>query len=260
MDSERAFHGVLALLFVSSAAWTIAQCSSMSAMAGMPMPGGWTMSMAWMPMDGGTWFDTTTSFLGMWIVMMVAMMLPSLVPMLTRYRQSVRAVGGPQEPRIAFLTVVVSTGYFVVWTVCGVLVFAAGVALTTLEMRVPLLAQTVPIVIGATLLLAGALQFSDWKVRCLRRCRETGPRDLPALAGVAWRYGIRLGVFCSFSCLGPMAVLLALGVMDVRAMAIVIIAIALERLAPAGDRFARVSGGFAVVAGLLVLVQVAAGG
>jgi predicted metal-binding membrane protein len=47
--------------------------------------GGWTMSMAWMRMPGQTWPAATASFLGMWVVMMVAMMLPALVPMLQRY-------------------------------------------------------------------------------------------------------------------------------------------------------------------------------
>ena len=77
-----------ALLFAGSTTLTIVWCASMSAM-GMPMPGGWTMSMAWMRMPGQTWPSAAASFLGMWVVMMVAMMLPSLVPMLRRYRQAV---------------------------------------------------------------------------------------------------------------------------------------------------------------------------
>jgi len=66
----------------------------MSAMGEMPMPGGWTMSMAWMRMPGQTWPGDAAAFLGISVVMMVAMMLPSLVPMLWRYRQ---AVGRPGE-------------------------------------------------------------------------------------------------------------------------------------------------------------------
>src|SRR6266850_4194636 len=84
--SSHAFLGVSALLFAVSAAVTIVWCASMSAMGEMTMPGGWTMSMAWMP--GQTW-PGAAAFLGMWVVMMVAMMLPSLVPMLWRYRQAV---------------------------------------------------------------------------------------------------------------------------------------------------------------------------
>ncbi len=73
--SQRAFFGVSALLFGASAAVTIFWCASMSAMGEMPMPGGWTMSMAWMRMPGQTWPGAAASFLGMWVVMMVAMML-----------------------------------------------------------------------------------------------------------------------------------------------------------------------------------------
>src|SRR6266478_2366089 len=78
--SQQAFFGVSALLFAASAAVTIVWCASMSVMGEMPMPGDWTMSMTWMRMPGQTWLGAAASFLGMWVVMMVAMMLPSLVP------------------------------------------------------------------------------------------------------------------------------------------------------------------------------------
>src|ERR687898_1880971 len=91
--SQRGFVGVVALLFTASAALTIVWCASMSAMGGMRMPGGWTMSMAWMRMPGQTWPGAAASFLVMWVVMMVAMMLPSLTPMLWRYRRAVGRTG-----------------------------------------------------------------------------------------------------------------------------------------------------------------------
>src|SRR5258705_1785805 len=143
--SHRAFVGVSALLFVASSALTIVWCTSMSAMGGMPMPGGWTMSMTWMRMPGQTWPSAAASFLGMWSVMMVAMMLPSLVPMLSRYRQ---AVGRTGETRVGRLTALVGASYFFVWTVFGVAAFPLGVALATIEMQQPALARVVPIAIG----------------------------------------------------------------------------------------------------------------
>jgi predicted metal-binding membrane protein len=85
--SEQAFLGVSALLCAASGAVTIVWCTSMSPMGGMPMPSGWTMSMAWMRMPGQTWLGAAASFLGMWVVMMVARMLPSVVPRLRCYRQ-----------------------------------------------------------------------------------------------------------------------------------------------------------------------------
>ena len=87
--SQQTFFGVSALLFAASAVLTTAWCGSMSATGEMPMPGGWTMLMAWMRMPGQTRPGAAASFLRMWVVMMVAMMLPSLVPALWRYRQAV---------------------------------------------------------------------------------------------------------------------------------------------------------------------------
>src|SRR5262249_12957692 len=118
--SQRAFVGVSAALFAASAAVTIHESTSMAAMGEMPMPGGWTMSMTWMPMCGQTWPGAAASFLGMWVVMMGAMMLPSLVPMLWRYRE---AVGGAGKTRLARLTALVAAGYFFVWSGLGVVMF-----------------------------------------------------------------------------------------------------------------------------------------
>src|SRR5260370_40652344 len=124
--SQQAFFGISVLPFAASVAGTIVWCASMSAMAEMPMPGGWTMSMAWMRMPGQTWPGAAASFLGMWVVMMVAMMLPSLVPMLWRYRQ---AVGRTSETLLGPLTALVGAGYFFVWTAVGMAAFPLGVAL-----------------------------------------------------------------------------------------------------------------------------------
>ena len=145
----------------------------MSAMGEMPMPGGWTMSMAWMRMPGQTWPGAAASFLGMWVVMMVAMMLPSLVPMLWRYRQ---AVGRTGETRLGRLTALVGVGYFFVWTVFGMAAFPLGVALAASEMQQPALARAVPIAAGVVVLIAGALQLTAWKARHLACCREAPGR------------------------------------------------------------------------------------
>jgi predicted metal-binding membrane protein len=260
MVSERAsqhvFFGVSALLFAASAAVTIVWCASMSAMCQMPMQGGWTMSMAWLRMPGQTWPGAAASFLGMWVVMMMAMMLPSLVPMLWRYRQAVRRSG---ETRLAWLTALVGAGYFFVWTVFGMIAFPLGVALTAVEMQLPALARGVPIAVGGVVLIAGALQLTAWKARHLACCREAPGRgrNLPPDAGTAWRHGTRLGLHCSTSCAGLTAILLVIGVMDLRAMAAVATAITIERLAPAGERLARAIGVIVVMAGLLLIGRAA---
>ncbi len=235
-----AFIGASALLFAASATGTIAWCASMSAMGEMPMPGGWAMSMAWMRMPGQTWAGAAVTFLGMWILMMVAMMLPSLVPMLVRYRQ---AVGG-------------------VWTVFGAAAFPLGVALAAVEMQQSALARAVPIAVGAVVLLAGVLQFTAWKARHLSCCHQAPGRGrmLAADAGTAWRHGLRLGLHCCRCCFGLMAILLVAGVMDLRAMAVVTVAITIERLVPAGARVARVTGAVVVAAGLFLIVRAVGAG
>jgi predicted metal-binding membrane protein len=210
MDSERAFFGISALLFATCSAATVIWCSSMSAMAGMLMWGGRTTSIAWMRMAGQTWPGTAASFLGMWVVMMVAMMLPSLVPVLWRYREIVGSTG---RTRLGRLTALAGVGYIFVWTVFGMIVFPLGVALTAVEMQQPALAHTVPIAVGGVVLIAGALQFTAWKARHLACCREASGRGhtLLAGAGTAWRHGLCLGLHCARCCANLMAILLVIG-------------------------------------------------
>lgn len=221
------------------------------------MPGGWMMSMTWMRLSGQTWPGVAAAFLVMWTVMMVAMMLPSLVPMLWRYRQALNRTG---ETRLAWLTALVGAGYFSVWTAFGLVAFPLGAALAEIEMQQPALARAVPAAVSVVFLIAGALQFSAWKadhLACCSKAAGTG-RPLSADAGTAWRHGLRLGLHCSYCCVGLTAILLVSGVMDLRVMAVVTAAITVERLAPAADqRVARVIGASAIGAGLFLIVRAA---
>ena len=251
--SRYAFFGVSALLFAASATVTILWCASMAAMGGMPMPGGWTMSMAWMRMPGQSWPAAASMFLGMWVVMMVAMMLPYLVPALWRYRQDAAATG---VTRFGLRTVLVGAGYFFVWTLIGLAAFPLGAALAAIQMQYPAVSRATPVAAGVVVLIAGVLQFTGWKAGRLACCRGSlrsgcvrPPIDTP------WRYGLRLGLDCALCCANLMALLLVLGVMDLRAMALVAAAITLERLAPAGDRVARALGGALVATGLFLIVK-----
>jgi predicted metal-binding membrane protein len=247
VDSHRAFAGVCGLLFATCAALTIAWCGAMPAMRGMPMPGGWTMSMAWMRMPGQTWIQATASFLAMWVVMMAAMMLPSLTPMLWRYR---RAVGWSGKSRLGRLTLLAGLGYFCAWALFGLAVFPLGVVLAAVEMEQAAMARAVPLAVGVVIVIAGAVQFTSWKARHLSGCRET-----KADAGTAWRQGLRFGLHCGLSCANLTAILLVIGIMDLRAMAVVTAAITAERLAPAGQRVAQAIGAVVIVAGLLLIAR-----
>jgi predicted metal-binding membrane protein len=104
----------------------------------------------------------------MWVVMMVAMMLPSLVPMLSGYR---RTVEGPAGARLDGLTALAAAGYFFVWALVGAAAYPLGVLLATAAMRSPALARCVPLGTGVVLLLAGGAQLTAWKSCRLGRCR-----------------------------------------------------------------------------------------
>jgi predicted metal-binding membrane protein len=258
VDAERSGHmgsrqpfPVVALLVAVSAAVTIALCRSMSSMGDMAMPGGWTMSMIWMA--GRSW-PGAASFLGMWVVMMTAMMLPSILPMLEGHCATVGTTAGRRLPALAAL---VGVGYLFVWTVIGMAALPLGVGLAVIEMREPALARAVPITAALVIIAAGAVQFSNWKARHLACWQRPGSGPMiQAQPGSAWRYGLSLGVHCVQCCGNLMAILLVMGVMDLRAMALVTVAIHADRLVP-GDRIARAIGAGAIAAGLLLIGRIA---
>ncbi|ROZ78865.1 DUF2182 domain-containing protein [Ramlibacter sp. WS9] len=242
---RHAFAGVSALLFVGSAAVTVAWCRSMAEMGEVAMPGGWTLSMAWMPMCGQSWAAAAASFIGMWVVMMVAMMLPSLAPLLWRHRPMAAVAAG--------------AGYFFVWTALGAMIFALGAAFAEAAMRVPSLARVVPSTLALVVLLAGVFQFSTYKARHVAHCRPVTQLHCatPANTLAALGYGARLGLHCSIACAGLTTILLVIGVMDLRAMAVIAAAITAERLAPHGERVAWAIGGVSIMTGVYLMGQAA---
>ena len=242
--------GIGALLFITSVATIAYWCNSMS--GGMAMPGGWTMSMAWMRMPEQSWFDAGAVFLGMWVVTMAAMMLPALIPALLRYRVS---LCGLQSNHLAALTTLVGAAYVFVWALLGAAVYPIGVVLAKTVMASEVLARLVPTAVGMVLLLAGYLQLTKWKVRQICRCREesAGGRAQHRDARGAWHHGIRLGVDCALCCAGLVAVVLVTGVMNLGTMALATVAIAGERLMPRPERAARTTGVVIIAAAVFMI-------
>src|SRR5690242_2266940 len=202
------------------------------------------------------WLASAASFLGMWIVMMVAMMLPSAIPMLGRYRRAVAEIGGV---RLGLLTAIVGAGYVFVWTILGVFAFPFSVAVATVQMDQSTLARVAPIGIGVVVSIAGACQLTAWKARQLACCRQAlgCGRTVRGDTDAAWRNGVRLGLDCVRCCGNLMAILIVVGIMDVRAMVVVGAAITAERLAPAGERVARGIGVVSVGVGVVLIVRAA---
>ena len=233
------FLAVSALLFMISAAGTIHWSRTMA--GGMAMPGGWTMSMVWMPKPGETWAGSGVRFVAMWLVMMVAMMLPPLVPILASFRRN----------RLAALS---GVAYFSVWALFGALVYALGSGVACAGLEWPAVARLAPLGTGGALLVAGAVQVSPWKARQLAVCRACcAPASGDAAATLL--HGVRFGVNCSLCCLGLMAVLLVGGMMKVAVVAAVAVAVSLERLGPRPALFARAIGAVVMAMGAVVVMR-----
>jgi len=172
------------------------------------------------------------------VAMMVAMMLPSFAPTLWAYSRQLRT---RRTPRDGQRTTLFALGYASIWT-------AIGLALSAL----PAL-RVAPWALGTVVLCAGALQRSQWKARQLVRCRHVSVEARGVIS--AWRDGCRLGIDCGLSCVAPMAVLSVAGLMDIRVMVLVTAAITAERVTRAGARIARVTGGLALIAGLVLCLR-----
>jgi predicted metal-binding membrane protein len=234
MSGQRAssvvFGITVALLIAASWILTIRSCGTMSAMGEAPMPGGWSMSMVWIRMPGQSWFGAGIAFVGMWIVMMAAMMLPSFVPVLWRYGRAATSAG---ERHTASLVALVGLGYFVVWAAIGVAVFTGGAAFAVLAMRHSALSRAVPLVSVCAAGIAIVVQLVAWHARGAASCVETPVSGCPrsARARNAWRHGLRLGAYCGQCCAGLMMLQLIVGIMGLRTMAVVAAVVAAERLA-----------------------------
>jgi len=231
--SERAFLGVSALLFAASAWATIAWSERMSAMGGSPM--------MWSRMPGQSWLGAAASFATMWTVMMVAMMLPSFATEMWRCRTP---TGWTLDAGAGWLPARLGLGYFSVWTLLGFAVFVIEVSWHSMSSQLPELARATQPASTLLVLAAAGLQFTRWKSQHLVRCRNVS-RELHSSAahpGREFRLGMRLGVYCGYSCLGLTAVLLVFGVMDLRVMMAVAGAITAERVSADGQRSARAVG------------------
>ena len=249
--SPRIPYLIAILVFVCSASATLYFNYSMS--GAMPMPGNWTMSMMWMPM--GTLLVSAAIFTLMWLAMMVAMMLPSTMPMLLLYRRAA-AFRGEAHPGRAMFSV--ASGYFFVWTLFGITAYAIGMVITRGAMHSTSFSRALPLAGGVALCAAGIYQLTPWKTACLRHCRD----PLTLVAGHlqqgrfgALRLGLHHGAFCAACCWGLMLIQLVFGVMNLGVMVAVAVVIALEKLFPRGEWFARAVGLAAIAAGVFIAAR-----
>ena len=189
----------------------------------------WTADrMEGMDMGPGTPPGALGWFVGVWVVMMAAMMLPSVAPTVALHARMTRS-RSPWAP-LAF-----TAGYLLTWSGAGLLaygVFEAGRALAGSELAWDGAGRWIA---GGTLLLAAAYELTPAKDACLSKCRSPLGfllgrwRDGP---GGALGMGVRHGGWCLGCCWALMASLFALGVMSIAAMAFVAALIAFEKTVP----------------------------
>ena len=242
---------------VTIAAWvfTIYGASSMS--SAMPMPGGWSMSMAWMSMGQQSPLAHAAMFLTMWAVMMVAMMLPSVMPAVLLHRRLIDARVA-RGNRAAASHLLLLAGYFSIWVAFGAVAYALGMTLAAAAMRSVRVSVLMPAATGAALAGAGAYQLTHWKQLCLRHCRS--PLDFFARHAIrraadSWRFGLHHGAYCAACCWGLMVIQLTLGVMSVPLMALVALIILLEKQWRHGEMLARAVGAASLAGGIFLALR-----
>jgi predicted metal-binding membrane protein len=214
--------------------------------------GWWWTAREMRDMDGGPWTELGTAvwFLGVWVVMMAAMMFPSVAPTVALYSKlkHTRALGAP----LLFVA-----GYLLVWSVVGLTAFVLARIGGQLFGDVLAWDSAGRWVAGATLLVAAAYELTPLKDVCLGKCRS----PLGFLLG-SWRDGLsgaiqmgaRHGAWCVGCCWALMASLFALGVMSVVWMALIAGLIAFEKLIPSRRVATYGTATLLVVLGVLMLV------
>ncbi|WP_051233336.1 DUF2182 domain-containing protein [Pseudonocardia asaccharolytica] len=215
------------LLLLAAVAWllTIAGARQMAGMAGLGLP----------------------SYVGMWALMMAAMMLPSVAPVASMYHRSIRT---HRALRLAGFT----GGYLLVWVATGVPAFYLTELLTRLAGGDPAWATAVAAGVFAA---CGVYQLTPLKSRCLRHCRSPlslllrygsyhGPlRDV--------RAGAHHGAYCLGCCWSLMALFVVLGAMNLAAMVVLAAVVLVEKLWVHGEAVARAIGVAALVLAVAVI-------
>jgi predicted metal-binding membrane protein len=198
---------------------------------------GWVVTddrMAGMDHGPGTDLGSLGFYVTAWVVMMAAMMFPSIAPMVTVY-QRVQRKRREQGRTLLGATALFIAGYIACWTAVGLAAYGLFALALSLDIEALSWDEAGPYVAGGVLVAAAAYQLTPLKDACLSRCRSplafvmTNWRDGRVGAVVM---GVKHGAWCVGCCWALMASLFALGVMSVGWMVFVAALIAVEKLVP----------------------------
>ena len=192
--------------------------------------GWWWTAGQMQDMDGGPWtaLGTFAWFLGVWVVMMAAMMFPSVSPTVALYSKLTRS-------RSLVAPLFFTSGYLLTWSAVGVLAFVGAKIGTQLFGDVLAWDRAGRWVAAVTLIVAAVYELTPLKDVCLGKCRSPLGFLLGSWKGGwsgALRMGAKNGAWCVGCCWALMASLVALGVMSIAWTAFVAALIAVEKLLP----------------------------
>ena len=222
---------VAALLACAAVAWliTIRQAGSMG--------------------TGGVRMMSAGLFLITWLVMMVAMMFPSVAPMTLAFASVTRSRGEGYLPTAAFVL-----GYILVWAVSGLVPLAVLQALDHIWMTPP---SWLPRLGGAVIVIAGIYQVTPLKDTCLGACRSPLgfilTHDFGGGPPAAVRAGTSHGLYCLGCCWALMAVLAVLGLMNIAWMALFAAIFFIEKNVRFGEVVPRLVGAACIIGGLVIV-------
>jgi predicted metal-binding membrane protein len=244
---EKIIISALALLSVIAWAVTFYHSQSMDPQMSMQMP---------MDMEHQSLILEAFLFLGMWIVMMVAMMFPAATPMViifSNLHQNRKAKNEGFIPTWVFVA-----GYLLVWTFFGVLAYFIDLVVGHLSTSFPNLHKYSSLIGGVVLIAAGLYQLTPLKNVCLTHCRSPlnfiMHRWKEGYLG-ALIMGIDHGTYCLGCCWGLMLVLFVVGIMNLAWMGILTLVIFIEKISKHGVIISKVIGGLLILLGLAMAIQ-----
>ena len=215
--------------------------------------GAWPSLMAMPQRHGWTSLDLALTVL-MWAVMMIAMMTPSVAPMVLLVAAIERRSGRANPAQCAVFAL---SGYFGIWVSASVLAASAQWALHDAALLNGPMGRLAPKIAGIVLIAAGAYQWTPMKAACLGFCRS--PLNSiteywrPGGRG-AFVLGLRHGLYCLGCCWALMAVLFVTGIMNLVWVALLSVLVLAEKLLPGGRRLGQFAGLGLAAWGLVLVI------
>lgn len=191
----------------------------------------------------------------MWANMMVAMMVPSVAPLVLMFARANRQRG---NGRIVGSAAILLLGYVVVWTGFSALAGLAQWRLHSAALLSPMMASASSLLGGLLLVAAGAFQWTPLKRACLVRCRSPLSFLLSEWRDGSWGalvMGLKLGAYCVGCCWILMGLLFVVGVMNLLWVAAIAVLVLLEKTAPKGEELGRLMGAAMILGGIALIIS-----